>query len=205
VKLSHAMPDMAIPSLRRVEKALAGVCSCGGDTATLVRREIEPEGRPRYWTVWLQCDGCGRGTDGPLSVSEHWHWNTYAEWNPALREQWGADRAGRFYAAADQSRVAALQSRSERRAGYAEFCRTNPEWHSLRDRVLWRSRGYCEACLTAKAVTAHHLTYALGLLPPAWELRAVCQACHDRLHADVGGKQDEWCPRTVTAPTDVVV
>lgn len=40
-----------------------------------------------------------------------------------------------------------------------------------------------------------HLTYRLGVMPPAWQLRAVCMACHDRLHADKRADEDPWCPR----------
>ena len=46
-----------------------------------------------------------------------------------------------------------------------------------------RADNLCEACLARPASDVHHLTYDLGRLPPAWELRAVCRACHDRLHA----------------------
>jgi hypothetical protein len=77
----------------------------------------------------------------------------------------------------------------QRRADYREWCLSSPDWAAIRDRVLWRSRGFCEACLVEKAVTAHHITYEFGKLPPAWCLKAVCAKCHERLHTE----QDEWC------------
>lgn len=195
--LQQPVPDIAVKSLRRVEKALAGACTCGGDECLLVKREIEPEGRPRYWTVWLQCQTCGRGHDGPLSVADHRQWQNYPEWNPALREAWEAARLQKFVVAADQSRLHHVEVLAKQREDYAQWCRSSPEWRRLSDRVLWRSRGWCEACLVERAQTVHHLTYVYGKVPPAWELRAVCRSCHDRLHADMLGGQDEWAPRSM--------
>ena len=77
----------------------------------------------------------------------------------------------------------------QRRADYREWCRTSQEWDHIKSRVLWRSAGVCEACLDNDADTVHHLTYDHGKIPPAWELKAVCQTCHVRLHDG----DDEWC------------
>jgi hypothetical protein len=55
-----------------------------------------------------------------------------------------------------------------------------------------RAGGACEACLDAPAQQVHHLTYDFGKLPPAWELRAVCRGCHERLHAG-------WCDAEAAA------
>lgn len=64
----------------------------------------------------------------------------------------------------------------------------HPWWRDLRAKVLVRCAGTCEVCLTAKARHVHHCTYAKGqkgvlrLLVPLRELKAVCIACHDRIH-----------------------
>jgi hypothetical protein len=191
MKLSHPMPDMAIPALRRLEKVLVADCTCcGGDLGALVRRLIEPEGRPAQWQVWLQCLTCGRLTDGPLSLNDNFKWQSYGEWNPVLRENWEADRLRRFTAAAEKERQAHAAALGNRRAEYDLFLRTSPEWKQLRILILRRSHGICEACLKQPPVAVHHKTYAFGLLPPARLLEAVCQTCHDRYHTP----GDDWCP-----------
>ncbi len=171
MNLSHPIPDMATPALQRLEKCLAADCNCGGDRGQLCRREIEPESRPSYWTVWLQCLTCGRGCDGPLTLGAHFKWKSYPEWDPLLRERWEADRLARPTAAGDE---------------------VDPEWKELLMLVLLRSRGVCEACLKQPPVAVHRKTYAFGLLPPASLLEAVCQTCHDRFHTP----GDAWCPQT---------
>lgn len=190
------MPDMAIPALRRLEKCLVGNCTCGGDQGQLVRREIHPEGRPSYWTVWLQCLTCGRGFDGPLSVGAHFKWQSYAEWNPLLREAWEADSLARFTAATEQQRLAAAEARKTRSEEYDWFLRTDPRWRALALRVRRRANGLCEACLDAPVEVVHHDTYAYGLLPPAKYLTASCRPCHGRFHTE----GDEWSPRNVNRP-----
>ena len=65
---------------------------------------------------------------------------------------------------------------------YHQWLLGSPEWADLRQRVLERANYLCEACLLNGTDDVHHLTYDLGLLPPAWELRAVCRECHERLH-----------------------
>ncbi len=58
----------------------------------------------------------------------------------------------------------------------------SPQWRALRSKVLSRARGLCEACLEASAAEVHHLTYEHYGHELAWELRAVCVSCHERVH-----------------------
>lgn len=62
-------------------------------------------------------------------------------------------------------------------------------WRSLRQKVLDRDQGICQACLDRPATQVHHLSYRYtGSDPehtaqdPAFVLRSVCDACHDQLH-----------------------
>lgn len=74
------------------------------------------------------------------------------------------------------------QRREERRRRYAAWLQTSPEWRRIRARVLRRAGHTCECCLDAEARDVHHETYDMGVLPPAWLLRAVCRTCHEHIH-----------------------
>lgn len=179
---------MTAAGRQKVTDALSHGCDCGSETATLRRRKTA-----HVVAVYLQCDGCGGAIGSALSRKDHFTWQDYPEWDTTLR--------GLYYKARDDHFEQQRQLRAEldqmfpildykqRSEDYAEWCRTSPEWRALSDRVLWRSRGWCEACLVAQATVVHHKTYAFGKLPPAWHLRAVCSECHDRLHTS----EDEWC------------
>lgn len=64
---------------------------------------------------------------------------------------------------------------------YRAYLKTDA-WAKKRDFVLERARGVCEGCGTARATTVHHLTYEHAGDEFLWELRAVCEACHDKAH-----------------------
>lgn len=61
------------------------------------------------------------------------------------------------------------------------------QWRKVRARVLKRAQYRCEGCDECAASQVHHLTYENMGNEFLWELRAVCNACHDRFHA----QQDE--------------
>jgi hypothetical protein len=73
------------------------------------------------------------------------------------------------------------QKRSAFFAEYSAYLRS-PTWCSLRQRVLRRANGVCEACLERRATQVHHRTYDHVFAEFAFELAAVCDACHARLH-----------------------
>lgn len=55
------------------------------------------------------------------------------------------------------------------------------EWKAKRDAVLKRAGGKCEACLTRDAWQVHHITYEHKYMEPCYELRAVCDPCHEAI------------------------
>ncbi|OJF99976.1 HNH endonuclease [Pararhizobium antarcticum] len=57
-------------------------------------------------------------------------------------------------------------------------------WKAKRRLIFARSGGKCEGCGIASATQVHHLTYAHAKQEFLFELVAVCDACHDRLHGD---------------------
>ena len=204
MRLSHPFPSMTAAGRQRIEAALGDKpCRChqnrvffsmpaeGGETATLVKRKIK-----HYVAVYLQCDTCGAGIGGALARGEHYYWQNYPEWDAeretTYHEKWEAELRQK----SEEDRALRLENyrleREQKAAEYARFCRESPDWHQLRNAVLERASFTCEACLSAPAATAHHLTYEFGPLPPAWYLRAVCRNCHNRLHASKHFEVDDW-------------
>lgn len=195
MRLSHPVPRMTQAGAQRVSISLEPAqCSgfyCNGISATLTRRIVNAAVQ-----VHLQCDTCGRSLGGAFARKDHFEWQSYREWDAGLIERWNAKREERYRAHTDAFMRTRTELDASRQAEwlarvteYREWCRTSPDWKYATDRVLWRSRGICEACLTNRASVVHHLTYQSGKLPPAWYLRAVCHSCHQRLHDG----DDEWC------------
>jgi hypothetical protein len=184
--LSGDIPYMLPDSRERVKQALAAGCRrCthdGAHTATLTRRN---------GAAWLQCDACGSSLGGAMRRDDHPKFGIYQLWRLDLIERY--QLAFAEYRAAHltpgETREAERIDYIARAIEYEAWCRTSPEWKAIKERIWWRSRGHCEACLSAPAAMVHHLTYAFGKLPPAWHLRAVCSPCHQRLHCG----EDDWC------------
>lgn len=191
---------MSPEAKERVARSLDGGCYCEGLDAQLVRRN----NKRGVVTVTLQCLTCGRSVGGPFARKEHFFWQSYPEWDEDLLANRlaaeAAERAERWaeiqnsIVGVAEAKKARAEEWTRRRAEYAAFCRESPEWHELRDAVIGRADGICEGCLSETAITAHHLTYDYGFLPPAWLLKAICRNCHRRLHADKYGENDEWSP-----------
>lgn len=66
-------------------------------------------------------------------------------------------------------------------AKYDEYLRS-AAWRDLRSQVMLRAKATCEGCLRSAATQVHHLTYEHVFAEFAFELVAVCDDCHARLH-----------------------
>jgi len=64
---------------------------------------------------------------------------------------------------------------------YQTYLRSD-HWQDTRRRVLQRANGFCEGCWQRRATQVHHLTYAHRGAEFLWELVAICDPCHARLH-----------------------
>lgn len=58
----------------------------------------------------------------------------------------------------------------------------SPEWQKKREKVLARASGICEGCAENSATQIHHLSYEHMGDEYLFELVAVCDACHEKLH-----------------------
>jgi 5-methylcytosine-specific restriction endonuclease McrA len=99
-------------------------------------------------------------------------------WDEALRQDWA--RKCREHFAGRQ----AAQASERDAAWWARYdeVMASPEWRERRRLVMLRSGGVCEGCGRKQAVHVHHLSYANLGDEFLWELRAVCEACHARIH-----------------------
>jgi hypothetical protein len=66
---------------------------------------------------------------------------------------------------------------------YAQYLQSDV-WKQKRKRVLKRANGVCEGCGENPATQVHHLTYAHIQNEFLWELVAICDECHERVHPD---------------------
>ncbi|WP_294535198.1 hypothetical protein [uncultured Rhodoblastus sp.] len=67
----------------------------------------------------------------------------------------------------------------------------SPEWATVRQRVLKRANNICEGCLQRPATQVHHLDYRHCCEEFLFELVAVCEPCHERLHPEGGNDVPE--------------
>lgn len=74
-------------------------------------------------------------------------------------------------------------SKADRKGWYAWYL-TTPEWDRRRRAVLRRAGHTCEGCgAIGLALQVHHLSYKHVGAEFLWELVAVCDPCHDLVHA----------------------
>lgn len=76
---------------------------------------------------------------------------------------------------------AAERMQPNNRATYDDYLRSD-QWKRKAALVLRRANYVCEGCLSRPATEVHHITYQNLHREFAWELRAVCAACHTRCH-----------------------
>jgi hypothetical protein len=76
---------------------------------------------------------------------------------------------------------AAERQQPERRGEYSGYL-ASEGWARKRVLILKRAGGTCEGCLSRPATEVHHLTYTHVGAEFAFELVALCAACHERLH-----------------------
>jgi signal transduction protein with GAF and PtsI domain len=64
---------------------------------------------------------------------------------------------------------------------YSHYLQT-PEWGNRRKLVFDRAGNICEGCREHRATQVHHLSYDHVTDEFCWELVAICDECHRRLH-----------------------
>jgi len=64
---------------------------------------------------------------------------------------------------------------------YSDYLQTD-EWRHRRALVMGRAGGVCEGCQERRATQVHHLTYKHVTEEFLWQLVAICDVCHRRIH-----------------------
>ena len=67
------------------------------------------------------------------------------------------------------------------RTRYESYLQTGA-WRERRKRVMERTRGLCEGCGQRRATQVHHLTYERVGAEMLFDLVAICDDCHARIH-----------------------
>lgn len=88
----------------------------------------------------------------------------------------------KFYAKANLHRTSQRQEEKEAWWQWYDEYLCSDEWSRKRRLVLQRDDYTCQGCVTRQASRVHHLTYEHVGNEFLWQLVAVCQDCHDRLH-----------------------
>ncbi len=127
--------------------------------------------------IGRQCLDCGDAVGGWLKHADVADVDRLPDW------------AARPDAAADPVRIGlsgpmdrASMPRYVDREAYAAYL-ASETWKRRRAKVLERAGGVCEGCLTCPPTEVHHLTYRNVFAEFAFQLVALCRACHERVHS----------------------
>lgn len=152
---------------------------------TNYRRRVRSNGALYIATQCADCGGHGRGQARayPFSVLKERDIQSLK----AFDEDAFKAREDAVWTA---QRIQHAQGAEERRAKRAAYYET-PQWRSIRARVLRRAGGLCEGCGIAEPTQAHHLTYEHFGEEFLFELLALCEPCHIRVHAEHKAREQE--------------
>jgi hypothetical protein len=135
--------------------------------------------------VWVQCQGCGTGRAIPKAGHDL---DALPWWDEGIRDRWSDQRALPLH---EIQRIRGEQS-AEWWAKYSAYLNST-KWQALRDLVIQRDGGVCQACLSRPAEHVHHVTYELYNLlgaSAAFECVAICRRCHEKIHPRLSSAQD---------------
>lgn len=115
--------------------------------------------------------------------------------NPVKREVAIAENGGKPLAPFDEKLLSSWQAAFKESSdkimnaddsafwrAYEEYL-ASPVWKKKREKILERAGGICEGCREKPATQVHHRSYEHVGDEFLFELVAVCDDCHDKLHA----------------------
>lgn len=137
--------------------------------------------------IALQCISCGERLSEDVSPK------AFTAEQIAGMPPWDHERLAARRAKAKKSRSEERQFQQQvqhelqveqQRDDYNRYL-ASPEWQALRRKVFARADGICEGCAEKPAVQVHHLTYRRFRREMLFDLVAVCEVCHTRIHAEM--------------------
>lgn len=155
------------------------VCgSCGSSNVDLRRKRASNA----LIMIAYQCLECGRSASPWLKRSAVPRpIDSLPEWDESILERHREQQRLHWAQHMDGVRAKAKEQDDEWWAWYSQYLLT-PKWRAKRALVMQRAGGWCEGCRKEEANQVHHLSYAHVGDEFLWELVAICDACHDRIH-----------------------
>ncbi len=141
------------------------------------RKKIKTDGTVEFKQ---QCLDCGDRIGNAVRKATL----TPAEQNAVL--VWDFELEKAYYKKRNETRIQLMRAEEQKqlqdwRRNYAIYLASD-EWKRKRALVLLRANNICEGCRTKPATQVHHLTYVHLPQELLWELVAVCDSCHERVH-----------------------
>ena len=162
---------------------------CTHETTALAKRTVK-NGAVQYVQ---QCQRCGDARSNPISREKALVQNGGTE-PPAFSEELSKAHDAEREAGAEQIigkyKTREEFQRAEFREWYDKYLQSE-EWAAIRAKVLTRANFTCEGCLDRPAVLAHHTSYEHVGNEFLFELLALCQSCHDRVHEEKTRELDD--------------
>ncbi|WP_109993337.1 HNH endonuclease [Salinisphaera sp. LB1] len=132
----------------------------------------------------LQCVTCGEATSRAFSKQEAQEMNGGNEppaFDDALLRNWKERYNAETQQIIGRYKTRSAYERAEFFRWYDKYLKSS-KWKEKREKVLLRAQGVCEGCRETAASEVHHLTYRNVGDELLFQLVAVCNSCHKRLH-----------------------
>lgn len=153
-------------------------CECD---RTAIRLRTQSNGVQIYA---LQCLDCGRQIRAvSKNAPEVVEMPNRLPFDTELAVTWRARESALRQQSADARANERQQKSSEWWAQYDAYLQTTA-WRQKRQAVMARANNWCEGCRARNATQVHHTTYAHVFNEFLFELVAVCDTCHQRIHAE---------------------
>ena len=175
------MPDLFDRKNRALHKFYESV-RCTHERSVLTKRTVK-NGSFQYVQ---QCQRCGDARTNPISREKALIQSGGVEPPPfseVLSTTYDAEREAGAEAIIGDYKSKEEFQRAEFREWYDRYL-TSEEWALVRQKVLKRANFICEGCLDQPAILAHHTSYEHVGHEFMFELLALCQSCHDRVHEE---------------------
>lgn len=144
--------------------------NCQGTESEMRRRVIQGGGQQfRH-----QCLTCGHATSNAVSKATVRNSSAVPEWDYDLSNRYDRNKGIQYIAEQEAARAGWFQEHNA-------YLKTEG-WRLRRLAVLKRANGRCEGCGQSFATQVHHLSYEHWREEFLWELVAICDGCHERIH-----------------------
>jgi hypothetical protein len=162
------------------ESDIAPACQC--IRRELRRRLIDGGGCQYRW----QCLDCGRSVGSAVKRTEAVSFYRGCEteipqWDERLHNDYWQTRENLWQERRERQNREREQHNIEWWRRYNLYLQS-PQWKIKRAQVLRRAGNICEGCRRQKATQVHHLSYEHVFNEFLWELVAICDDCHERIH-----------------------